>query len=146
MSVPLKQISYQSAHVTHSTTQSIGSGTPTAVAFDTEEHDNGGLHSAGANTKLTAQVAGAYDIFANIGWAANATGVRTMIVRLNGTTTIGKDEINNTTVDRDAWRAVMTSWNLAAGDYLEVVATQTSGGALNVQANPRFSMDLVSAV
>jgi hypothetical protein len=129
--------------------------TTTAVAktltFDSERWDNGSLHSTSANTsRLTAPITGLYAIGANVEFASNVTGFRALqfdvTFAAGGTATIAFDT-------RNAANGVVTiiplatQYQLAAGDYVEAVVTQTSGGALNVAAtgnrSPEFWMHRV---
>lgn len=120
---------YNSANISH-----VTSGTEQTVTFNSELYDSGGLHSTSANTsRLTAPITGLYDIGASIRFASNATGYRYIYLLLNGATAIIVHSVpaanGIVTV-----LPVSTHYQLAAGDYVEVVANQTSGGALNLQA------------
>lgn len=131
-----------SARVFNSANISITtSGVAQALTFDTERWDNGSLHSTSANTsRLTASVAGIYTIGACVDFAANATGIRALALQVNGTTTIASMILPNNggaTVVQLALGGVL--YQLAKGDYVEAVVTQTSGGALNALFAANFS-------
>jgi hypothetical protein len=124
----------------HSTTQSIASGSDTVVVFNSEVVDSGGVHSTSANTgRLTVPTGqdGVWLLTAHVEFAANVTGQRRIFLRHNGLTDLG----GLTVLAADAGTTKVSTAllvYLAAADYVEVVALQTSGGALNLSAAPRF--------
>lgn len=124
------------ARVQRAATQSIANNTFTAVTFGTEEYDSGSYHDTSTNTsRLTVPVAGKYLITGSIEYAANATGVRAAGIRMDGSTYIASQSTASlgsvlaTTVNVSVVR------DLAANAYVELMAYQTSGGALNTLAN-----------
>jgi hypothetical protein len=126
---------YNNAAISHAI-----SGTAQALTFNSERHDNANLHDTVTNTsRLTAPVAGVYDISGHIDFAANATGARAAQIRVNGTTIIAnKNEMART--DGNAHTiSIQTQYKLAAGDYVELLSNQFSGGALNINASPNYS-------
>lgn len=112
----------------------------TALTFNSERWDSGNLHSTSANTeRLTAPITGLYSIGGHAYFAANATGSRQISVRVNGSTYIAiqreaKGDATNVTV-----LSVETVYRLAAGEYVELVVQQTSGGNLDVTAAANYS-------
>lgn len=128
------------ARVFHSAAQAIATGgSGSVLSFDSERHDVGGLHdNATNNSRLTAPDAGVYDIFASVEFAGNATGLRMVALRINGATLIDADF--RSPAGAGATRIPLsTQWKLAAGDYVEVLVFQSSGGNLNVTAAGNFS-------
>lgn len=137
------------ARVTGTANQSIPDSTATAVAFDSERYDSGSLHdNVTNNSRMTAPASGSIGIFAvtaSVHFAANATGVRTVTLRRNGTTDVASET-------QQALSGVPTTINLSTlvslsgngTSYLEVIVTQNSGGALDVvktnEVSPEFSM------
>jgi hypothetical protein len=125
----------EGAHVTQSTNQSVPTGgSGLTVPFDTETHDTDTIHSTSVNTtRLTCVTTGVYSIGGSLMYAANATGNRDAYILLNNTTFIAADNraaraTGGTTL------TPQTIYPLTAGDYVELVTYQTSGGALNVEA------------
>lgn len=121
----------------------VNAGTGTILTFGSERFDTAGLHSTTSLTgRLTAPIAGLYRIDLHGEFAANATGIRQLAIRLNGATLIAAAKVGG------AADAVQVStgavWSMAAGDYVEARAYQTSGVALDLLANsaysPEFSM------
>ena len=121
-----------SCRVQESSGQTITNNTVTLLLFNEERWDTDSIHDNATNTsRLTVPVAGKYLIFANIQWAANATGRRLTQFRINGTTTVmnSEEQVNAAVTFNMADAAV---WDLAANDYVECLVLQTSGGNLNV--------------
>ena len=123
------------------------SGTATLMTLDSERWDTDTMHSTSTNTsRLTATTAGKYFISGSIEFASGfATGYRRAEIRLNGATVIASQDTtppanNSITATRVT---VSTHYNLAATDYVELLATQ-SAGTVNVNASanysPEFSM------
>lgn len=114
--------------------QSLTNNTATAITFDAEDVDYDNGHSTVTNTsRYTAGTAGWYLVNYAVAFSSNATGKRTANLKLNGTTDLVgtfSDAVPLTTGD-------VTTFGLAkliflnASDYIELMALQTSGGALN---------------
>lgn len=126
--------------VYHNTSQSIPNDTLTAVAFNTELFDDDTMHdNATNNSRITIKTAGIYSIKASVQFDLNATGVRTISLRVNGTTyisfanqlSVGGSDPTNVSTSRD--------YTLAVNDYIEVVVKQTSGVPLSVTYNSAYS-------
>lgn len=128
---------WNSANISHTT-----SGTLQALTFDTETYDVGGMHSTSVNTsRITVPTdgAGTYDIGGSIQWATNATGYREIAIRVNGTTIISYSRVPNSGGVDGSRVAIHTQYRLAVGDFVELLANQNSGGALNVVAGSLHS-------
>jgi hypothetical protein len=132
------------ARVYNNADESIANLTETALTFNTERYDNGGLHEGVTNpSRLTAQKAGVYVISVSIRWEANATGSRSLKIVIKGADSIAHDRrLNLGTAYVE--QTVTTVYHLAAADYVEAFVMQDSGGALKVQASshesPEFAM------
>lgn len=119
------------AYAYNSGTQSINDSTLTALTFDSEDYDSNNNHSTSTNTsRLTANTAGKYVISGGVAWATNAIGVRFIALRINGSTYIAKQLGLGTTLSNPTL-SVSAVYSFAAGDYVECVVFQTSGGALS---------------
>lgn len=119
----------------HSTTQShTTSGTYIAVAFDSEEFDTDTYHNnVTDNPRLVVPSTARYLIGAAITFAPHATGERAIKFRKNGTTDLrgsGGEPTSSGSVN--TLTPMTTLVDLVAGDYVEVMAYQDSGGALNM--------------
>jgi hypothetical protein len=138
----INDVSYAPAvRVYHNATQSLTSATETALAFNTEVYDQAGnavdtMHdTATNNSRLTCRYAGIYHVTGNIQFAGNATGSRTLFLRVNGTASqyLGYVAIAASATVPQALH-VSSDLNLAVNDYVQLFAYQDSGGALNVNA------------
>lgn len=122
-------VGYQSA------AQSIPNNAFTSVGLDTTAIDNYGGHSNTVNnSRYTAQIAGWYETIGQTSFASNATGNRASDITVNGGAPLPRPESEFGT-DTNASSA--TIFQIAApvflnvGDFLELQALQSSGGALN---------------
>lgn len=128
--------------VYNSASISLAHNTPTALTFDTETLDDGGLHSTSVNTSritVPSDGAGWYSIGGCVRFAANTTGYREIKVQLNGATDLAIMRVPNSGATDDVRVTIHTEYPLAVGDYVELVATQNSGGALNATAAGVYS-------
>lgn len=126
----------------HSATQSATNATVLTVAMNSERIDNDGCHDNSTNnSRITIQTPGIYQISAQIGFAANTTGVRYAYINLNGSTTIGfatSPALSTGGVNVPVSRP----YRLGFGDYVQAQAYQNSGGALNVDQQNNYSPTL----
>jgi hypothetical protein len=123
--------------VTNSANISINNTTATALTFNTETNDSGGMHSTTSNTSRVTVPSGGdgwYVITGNVEFAANATGQRAIAILLNGTSNIATERAVAASAAANTQLSIATQYPLAAGDYIELTAYQSSGGALNVVA------------
>lgn len=126
---------YQTAAGTFTT-----SGTFYAVGFDTEAYDTDSMHSTSSNTsRLTATTSGLYTVLAQIAFASNATGIRSVDVRKNAAGNPASGTLllsERATAVSGVVTTVPVAFDvqLAAGDYIELFGAQTSGGSLNSSA------------
>jgi hypothetical protein len=116
----------------------------TAIDFTTARFDSNSCWSGANPTRLTCNTAGKYVIVGAVQFAANASGVRRLLLRINGTLVIAADlrnPVNSATINTEL--TVSAIYNLAAGDYVEMVVTQNSGAALNVLSTGSLSPELM---
>lgn len=125
------------ALIVQTVVQSIPNNTDTAIILDTVENDNWGGWASGSPTRYTIQVPGVYLIGGQVVFAGNATNRRLGFIRVNGTTNIvgGGGDFNNNGSFACSAPAVPVPWFFNAGDYVELMGNQNSGGALNTNAN-----------
>lgn len=127
--------------------QSLTSGTDTALLLDTENLDYDGGHSTVTNTsRYTGQTAGWYFVFCGAQFASNATGYRQVGIGQNGGAPSVLSAQTIPAVNGAATVVQASSIVQLNGttDYVEARALQTSGGALNVAA-ARLYVALLSA-
>ncbi len=139
------------ARVYHDTTVGYGNASWLSISFNSEHHDDGGLHSTVTDThKLTIPTAGWYVITGHIKWAANATGVRGIRIMNNAATILASllvDAVQGGVSGTNL--SIGTAVKLSANDYLELQVYQNSGGTLNITAaqweSPEFAALFVAA-
>ena len=136
------------ARVTRSAAKSINDSSDTAIDFDQQRFMTDAIHSVSSNnTRLTVPYTGRYYIGASIEWAANATGVRRMLIKLNGSTIIAGLLTDGSAAD-NGFMTISTFFALSKSNYVELYVRQDSGGALNVNASgnntPEFYMFYVT--
>lgn len=120
---------------------SLTHNTDAALTFNSERYDVGGCHSTASNTSritIPAGEGGKYLLTGHVEFASNATGDRQLSFRLNGTTVLAAQRVgaNGSSV---TILSLSTVYALAAGDYVELWALQSSGGALNATASGNYS-------
>ena len=110
-------------NATTKVTFNTASSTPTTDSYDPQAwFDN-------ANDRIVIGQAGFYAISANVGFATNATGRRLVQIYVNGADRGGVQVGASATATTIL--SPSTNVYLAVNDYVEVFATQQSGGALN---------------
>jgi len=137
------------ARVYNNAALTIANITTTALTFNSERIDTHAIHSTSSNTsRLTAPTEDIYIITGHIQWQSNATGTRTLYIRLNGTTYISILFFANLTANSQSMTVSAVHY-LAAGDYVELVVYQDSGANRDVLSGanytPEFAMVGVSA-
>lgn len=100
-------------------------------------------------TRLTAKVAGKYQISGSVVWEANSgppVGIRQLSIGVNSLLPGGKGIVDES-FDAAAGttrQAVSTLWDLNVGDYVELFVRQTSNGPLKIlkvdALSPEFMM------
>ena len=123
------------ASLTNSAVQSLNNDAATALTFDTEVEDVGGMHDSGTNpSRITIPAGGdgVYLLVCSVGYAAHATGFRQATMYLGGATVL----TNNTyeavsTAGKITVVQSSTYKSLVATNYVECYGQQNSGGALN---------------
>lgn len=125
--------------VYHNAAQSISTGTVTTLAFNSERWDTDTMHDTVTNnSRIVFTTAGRYLIGAHIEFDSNATGVRLVWIRLNGSTYIATQyfDANSAAAHKVS---IATYYNVAAASYAEVQVFQNSGGNLNVATDANES-------
>jgi hypothetical protein len=124
------------ARAEFTTPQSIPDNTFTPLCFDTTVFDNDNVWgggstcgAAGSKTELIAPVAGVYEVNASVQWDTNSTGARVIRIEKNASTDLVTDQ--RTAIGFTA-NSASTMVKLAAGDFVQALVLQNSGGALNV--------------
>lgn len=116
--------------------QSTSNGVHAAITFEVEDIDRDGGHSTSVNTsRYTSQTAGYYHLAGEITFAANATGWRDIMFQKNGSSTTRQSRNGTPAIPGGTADSALNLTGymfLGVSDYVEILAYQTSGGALNV--------------
>jgi hypothetical protein len=127
------------ASVRRTTAQSIANGATPAIIFNEEVWDSHGFVNLGTSaTRITipAGLGGLYAISAKWGWEVNNAGVRFGGIFRNAT--LGMLASDRRTAAAESGASLYVEEPLAAGDFLELILHQTSGGALNTTLAAAF--------
>lgn len=133
---------YNSADLTHT-----NNGNVQALTFDSESFDEYGMHDPSTNpSRITIPVGygGRWMFDFTTQFAASATGQRVLSLALNGSilTHPGDDRrpgLSNVYSQSGRMSALL---DVVAGDYVEAMAFQDSGGDLLLRANAAFAYRL----
>ncbi|WP_214103241.1 hypothetical protein [Acrocarpospora catenulata] len=114
-------------------TQAWPNGTP--IQFDAATVDNYAGWNAGVNpTRYSFARSGVYYLYGMYSCASNATGTRGVGLRINGGTTVWGCHDMPCTATAPAHRvAASRTVRVTAGDYVELMAFQSSGATRNTQ-------------
>jgi hypothetical protein len=115
--------------------QSIPDSTLTRLAFDSTTADSTGTQHSDTtdNSRLTCRSAGTYIVHAEAEWAANASGVRRIFLKANGTNIVGYASSYPHQSFQGEQNQVTAFWSCQTpGEYIEMFGYQASGGVLSL--------------
>lgn len=143
---PDRARAYRSANL------SFADSTWDVIPLGSETFDSNGLHSNSTNSsRITAQVAGPYYVCGAVRFLSNATGDRKAAIRKNsgGSSSGGTRQVG--AIHRAAPGDVTeiplaTIVELGVGDYVELFAFQSSGGALSIEGGESYNWLAVCAL
>lgn len=117
--------------------QSIATATWTPVQFDVTVEDLNSMHDSVTNTtRITAVRTGVYYFTAGIVWSTNSTGARGLAFLINGSTATYHSGIVVPSMSSvGVYLTTTLTVRLAAGDYVEAAAYQSSGASLALNSN-----------
>jgi hypothetical protein len=125
---------YIGCRASHNTTQSIANSSASLLALNAESFDsdpNGAMHDTVTNnSRVVARTTGVYLVTCYVQWDTNATGLRAASL-LHSSGTPYASDVRMAVTGASTDQTVATHALMTAGDYFEIQATQTSGGALN---------------
>lgn len=130
------------ARVVQNTPQSLTNGAVTAITMDTVMFSGGIVWDSGNATRIPVALAGIYQVNVGVLFAASGAGsYRQLWVHKNGSTAVRHAynilcPVSSTQVLSVTGSSLMS---LAAGDYLELIAVQDSGGALSTSTGSGFN-------
>ena len=139
--------------VWHDANQTVSNNTDFTLAMNQETFDSNGFHSTVTNnSRLTIPVgkAGKYFVRGLIAYVSSANGYRDVRFKLNGNLVSLTRMQPPTAATVGAIQEASFILDLAEGDYIELVARQTSGGNLDdetagSQLYPQLQMFLIGA-
>lgn len=120
--------------VTKSAVQSVANNTSTTLTWNGELFDTSAFHDNSTNNSRITIPTGKDGYYQINGWAGptgNATGVRAVTICKNVGLTVLADSSLAAVASTSIGFGVNVVANLVAGDYLQLVVYQTSGGSLN---------------
>lgn len=129
---------------------SVTSGVWRSVPLNQERWDVGDIHSTVVVTeRMYAPITGKYTITGHVQWAYYGLGTRWLALKLNGATWIAYQSENHLgyVSETDA-HYISRTFELTAGDYIEMWAYQDSGILLNILStgnqSPELTMHLIT--
>lgn len=119
------------AQVTLAAVASIANVAPSAITFDTPIYNEDSMWAVSAGSLLTARTPGLYWVSANFAWAPSAGGtLRWTYLLKNGVGPHLGDDARGPAGANIVWCNSADYISLNAGDYVQLVAYQDTGGAL----------------
>lgn len=116
------------------------------LTFDSERWDTDSMHSTVSNTsRLTVVTAGKYLLTgtAEFDYNAGAPSILRLSIKLNNSAFIARVAVDASLYSSTVL-TVSTMYDLSAGDYVELVAYQNTGGALDILANGDYSPEFMA--
>jgi len=129
---PASGVTFSGARAWASGTQSIPNATATVLTWNSESFDTNSYHSTSSNTgRMTVPTTGYYLLTGVVIMNVNATGLRVLDIKKNGSTSVSYIEVGATTAGGTGTTLQFTTvLYAAANDYFEMTMYQNSGGNL----------------
>jgi hypothetical protein len=142
------------ARVVRSTNQKLTNNRFVVIAFDVEQFDTAAVHGPPDPTRLTAPVAGVYEISGTACWEHDPDGHRALRLQVGGQADLvgvqdDAQDVNTPFALDSMCQNASTVAELAAGDFVQLQVLQSSGRTLGVVANafsPVLSMSWIGPV
>lgn len=121
------------ARVRRSTDQTITTGTPTRISFDTPIYNPFGMWTLGTNPdRITILEPGWYHLSGCVAFAVSATGMRKCFLRINNSRYVAVVESTNVGASERTSQVVTAGEYLNKNDYVELWVAHAAGGDLAV--------------
>lgn len=105
------------------------------VPLNAERYDTDSMHDNSTNNeRITFNTAGVYTVTFNATWNKDETGDRAIWIRKNGSDFLGSDSKHAGDGDLYVSHSITIQEEFEVADYIEGIAKQDSGGALNLLA------------
>jgi len=137
----LEFASVYAARIYRNIDQSVPKLVTTVLVFTTAVRNDGELWSAVSPTRLTAPVAGWYQILGSARWDASSAGTRSLSIRVNGDAILA--EVVQLGNGNGLAQNVITLYYLSAGGYVELCAYQDSGASRVIQNVAQYSPEFM---
>jgi hypothetical protein len=137
------------ARVRHASAQTVSGAGSLALAFTAELWDTHSHHDTGSNTsRLTCVIPGVYVITGHVQWEVPGSGDthREVFIRLNGATDIARQSGIAEVAGDTLRQSISTIYDMAAGDYVELVAVNGNASAQDVTVQANRSPELAFAL
>ena len=144
---------YVGCAINNNATLTISNETATAIQCAAEEYDSDGFHSTSSNTSrmtIPTGKGGKYQLTAQVLWSANMSSFFLLYAYKNGSAIDGNGiDAGLFSVQKglpNDWIAGTVTLNLTAGDYVEVMAYQTTGSNKTINSGKvRIQLDYLGA-
>jgi hypothetical protein len=137
------------ARYTTDASQSIPNNTATIVNFEDLSFDSHSAVTVGASWKFIAPVSGRFSVNAQITWSSvtlTSGQINSIAIRKNGVEYISDFDNRATGGSNIFTRRIADTIQLAAGDYIDVMVTQQSGGAITLNGTGSRNVISISKV
>jgi len=130
--------------IAQSAVQNITTGTLTGIQFDGADiFDVGAMHNpASNNTRITIPSGGGGTYLIGVdmaSWQDNNTGIRDLIIRVNGATTVNWQRLT-TNQNTNTYQSLSILLPLVATDYVEAMVNQNSGATLTMSGTTAWAI------
>jgi hypothetical protein len=142
-----EEVAYKGCAVYRSSAQTLANNTETDIEWNAEHHDVTGWHNPASNPEkvtVPAGMDGYYNLYCVLQWEGSAANTRYIDIQVNGSglrTAIASDISEARVFDQH----LRITQALSAGDVIEVVAKQDSGGNLDVQTDSMLVVDFIGS-
>lgn len=129
--------------VTGGVMAAVPNNTPTAVIYGTEVFDTNNMWVIGQPTRITFQTRGFYLFGSRVIWPSNLTGNRISTWRYtpaNGSGAVNFVSSQSDAPSGDLNKQLNYQWYFEIGDYIELLVTQVSGIALNLNSSSAWAV------
>lgn len=130
-----------SANLRRSVDLVVANNTPTALSWTQVVSDIGLGWDPGQPTRLTAPVSGFYWISLTLEWSTSGASVRDCWFLVNGVATVAASREMGSSVG-NVRQQLVHGIQLSAGDYVEAIVAQSTGGNLTVLAVPAYTPNI----
>jgi len=121
------------------------SGTSKLLTFNQERYDTDEIHSTITDTgRLVCKTAGKYSFYGCVLWAANAVGIRSHQVILNGSDVIARQDFQAVSAAGYGTGSIIAGvYDLAVNDYLTFIVYQSSGSNINILVGAKYTPEFM---